>query len=142
MDNFDNSKLPRWLTAREKELWEPLLRIAAIVDEERGKTTLFDSLLALAEKSVKARGLSFETDELLEILELELDGEESMKIYPGELAKKLKDTLDRKVTSQQAGEKLRSLGIERYQRSKRGVVYEVKRAKLQDIRERYAVPPE
>ena len=142
MDNFDNSKLPRWLTAREKELWEPLLRIAAIVDEERGKTTLFDSLLALAEKSVKARGLSFETDELLEILESELDGEESMKIYPGELAKKLKDTLDRKVTSQQAGENLRSLGIERYQRSKRGVVYEVKRAKLQDIRERYAVPPE
>jgi len=99
-------------------------------------------LLALAEKSVKARGLSFKTDELLEILESELDGEESMKIYPGELAKKLKDTLDRKVTSQQAGEKLRSLGIERYQRSKRGVVYEVKRAKLQDIRERYAVPLE
>jgi len=141
--DFDNLKLPHWLAARDRELWGPLLQIATIVDDERrDKKNLFDSLLGLAKKSVKARGLSFETDELLEILESVLDGEESIKIRPGELVDRLKDILDRKITPQQIGEKLRSLGFERYTRNKRGVVYEVKQAKIQEIRDRYGVPPE
>jgi len=142
MDGFDPSRLPHWLTARDKELWEPLLRIAAVVDEESGKKNLFDDVLALAKKSVKAKGLSFETDEILEVLETELDGENSMKIRPGELVEELEESLNTKVSSQWVGDRLRTLGFKKCPRSKKGVVYEVNSAKIAEIRDKYSTPPD
>jgi hypothetical protein len=56
--------LPSCLRARDRELWSPLLAIAAITDEESG-LGLYTDILELAVDSVKEKGLSYEIEAIL-----------------------------------------------------------------------------
>src|SRR5262249_38709741 len=71
--------LPEWLTARDRELWLPVLWLGFSVDED-SDMGLFGDVLDLAHETVKSKGMNFETDILLSLLEEKLGDHESIQI--------------------------------------------------------------
>lgn len=143
---FDEANLPAWLRARDRELWSPLLQLASIVDAE-SSLSVFDDLLGLAEESVHEKGLSFEADAILGLLESMLNGHDVLRIHPVDLVPGLEESLNRKgkVSPEWVGSRLRSLGFKKDEdisRDRRGVIYKVSAEKLSEIRCRLIPPRE
>jgi len=143
LTGFDTGRLPGWLRARDRELWLPILTLAALADSESG-LGLFEDVLGLASESVQDRGLTFEAEAVVGLLESVLDGSKTLMVHPVDLVEDLEKSLKSKVvTPQWVAGRLRSLGFKKADppRDKKGVIYEVKAEKLSEVRCRYS-PPE
>ena len=135
-----NLPLPSWLNARERELWSPLLTVAAIADEE-SDLEVFDDVLGLAQELAKEKGLTFESEAILIWLEQKLatEKQDAIQVHPGDLCFDLGRGLNKFVTAEWIAGRLRSLGFKRSGRDAKGVVYEITSTKLLEIRGRHAV---
>jgi len=141
LQGLDEKSFPVWLRARDRELWSPILQMAQLVDGE-SDLGIFKDVLGLAHVSVGERGLTFEAEAVIGLLESKLDGCEELDIHPVDLAGELAESLSyKKITSEWVAGRLRSLGFKRTDRDRRGVIYKVKAEKLASIRCRYT-PPE
>ena len=140
--------LPSWLTARDRELWAPLLTLAEALDRETNRGALGE-VMELAKESAQDRGPTFETEAVLGVLEdllstgkdaiTDLIGQDAVCIHPVELAKNLKDALNREVSPERIASKLRALGFKKADppRDRQGVIYKIERERLEEIRTRY-----
>jgi len=141
--SLDTARLPIWLRARDRELWLPLLSLASLADGESG-LGLFEDVLGLASESVQERGLTFEAEAIVGLLESMLDGSDPLLVHPVDLVEGLKLSLDKKqIGPQWIAGRLRSLGFKKADphppRDNRGVIYEVKAGKLSEVRCRFAL---
>jgi len=103
---------------------------------------LFKDVLGLAHVSVGERGLTFEAEAVLGLLEEMLDGTGVLKLHPVDLAEELEASLNlKKISPEWIASRLRSFGFKKTGRDRKGVIYEVTAEKLSDIRCRYT-PPE
>jgi len=142
LTGLDTSRLPGWLRARDRELWLPLLSLAALVDDESG-LGLFGDVLGLASEAVQERGLTFEAETILGLLESMLDGKDTLRVHPVELVSELEKSLNRKeVSPKWVANKLRGLGFRKADppRDSAGIIYEVRAEKLAQLRCRYTPP--
>lgn len=142
LTSLDTERLPGWLRARDRELWSPLLSLASFADGESG-LGLFGDVLGLASESVQDKGLTFEAEAIVGLLESLLNTKDTLMVHPVDLVDGLGLSLDKKVGPQWIAGRLRSLGFKKADpsRDKTGVIYEVKAEKLSEVRCRYA-PPE
>jgi hypothetical protein len=132
--------LPAWLNSRARELWKPLLALAAVADAENGLAVTPD-LLALARRHVQDRDvLSAEAEALLAELGARLDGVDAVIVHPGDLTERLRERLGwkEKPTPQAVGGWLRRLGFERAGKDRDGAKYPVTARQLADVTARYA----
>jgi hypothetical protein len=132
--------LPRWLNGRARELWRPLLAIAALTDAGNGLTVTGD-LIALAQDHVDERsGASDEAEALLGELAGRVAGSESLIVRPGDLRETLRDRLgwQKPPSAHAVGSWLRRLGFPRGRKDRMGARYEVTRTRLQEVASRYA----
>jgi hypothetical protein len=84
--------LPDWLSGRARELWKPLLAVAAAAEDG----ALVPELLALAREHVADRdALSAEGDALLGTLSRRLGGRVTVVVRPSELVEELRTRLGR-----------------------------------------------
>lgn len=131
---------PDWLVARARELWKPLLAIAAVADQESGLEITRD-LLRLARDHVADReDLSDEGAALMEELTERLDGHGSTLIVrPGDIAESLQKRLGWKdrPTPRLVGSWLKRYGFSPMRRAKGGIPYEVTAEKLELMKVRY-----
>jgi hypothetical protein len=130
--------LPDWLVARARELWKPLLTIAAVVDQESGLETTRD-LLRLAREHVADReDLSDEGAALMDELTERLNGS-TLVVRPGDLAEPLQKRLGWKErpTPRLVGSWLKRYGFSSMRRDKGGIPYEVTAEKLELMKVRY-----
>lgn len=134
--------LPVWLRARDRELWQPILKLAAVVDEE-SSLGWYGEVEELAKGSVGDKGLTFDADAVLGALESVVGDKESEQIHPFELVEALETVLNRKgkVRPEWIAAKLRTFGFYKVDRDMKGALYEITKTKLDEIRCRYA-PPE
>ena len=130
--------LPAWLTARVRELWKPLLVIAALGDQEES-LGFMDQLLALAKAHAEEREpLSEEAMALIAILEETLGMASEVEITPGDLCGKLEQALKvKEVSAQKAGAILRRLGFVRADRRAGLSRYRITAEKLREVCNRY-----
>jgi hypothetical protein len=141
--------LPAWMTARNRELWAPLMAVASLVDQQ-SDLDISDDLLGLARESIAATGLSFEAENILAVLETRIDacyrGDPDtdmsnfdpisgiMRIHPERLREELEALLGRRLTAEWVATQLRALGFRRARRDKHGAVYEVSKTQIDAIR--------
>lgn len=129
---------PDWLVARARELWKPLLAIAAVADQESGLEITRD-LLRLARDHVADReDLSDEGAALMEELTERLDGS-TLVVRPGDIAESLQRRLGWKdrPTPRLVGSWLKRYGFSPMRRDKGGIPYEVTAEKLELMKVRY-----
>jgi hypothetical protein len=133
-------ELPGWLNGRDRELWRPLLTIAALIDKECNLDATKD-LLKLAMASVSEReGLTLESQEIIAIIEQRLTGE-WVEIRPAEIAPLLEERLrlkEKEISPQKVGYIMKRLGFTKLPRDREGMRYRVDRSRLADIQKRYA----
>jgi hypothetical protein len=127
---WETLKTPEWLMGRHRELYKPLLTVAALIEDE-GDATFMDDILRLAASESDERGApSREVEALADFLGQQLGSAESMTFRPGVLAGYLKQVLDAPdYSAEQAGNLLKRCGFERW-RDKSGTVYRVSRAEF------------
>ncbi len=134
------ANFPSWLRARDRELWAPLLQLASVVDRESG-LGVFADILDVAKESLQDKGLTFETEAILGLLESELVGMDTKNIHPVDLVEGLESALNKRgrVSPQWIAGRLRGLGFKKGDppRDNKGVIYEIHADKLSDIRCRY-----
>jgi len=138
---YQTVPLPTWLNGRARELWRPLLAVAAVADAENG-LQLGPDLQALAREHVQDRdGLSTEGETLLAALAERLRELESVTIRPGELTEDLRKRLGWREppTPHVVGAWLRRLGFRRTGKDRDGAKYEVTAERLQNLAVRYGV---
>lgn len=132
--------LPDWLRARDRELWFPLLLLAAYADRAENLGA-YDDVLGLASESMKERGLSFETEAIIGVLESKLDSQDVFSVHPVDLVPDLEGALARKgrVSPEWVAGRLRSLGFKKGSppRDRQGVIYEIDAKRLFEIKTRY-----
>lgn len=133
---LDSLPLPDWLTARDRELWLPVLWLASQIDNESG-LGVFEDVINLAQEIVKSKGMNFETEALLSLLEEKLGGESTLQVRPGELVHDLEERLNRKIRPEWVGHRLKSLGMGQKHRDNRGQIYEIDAERLVEFRARY-----
>ena len=105
--------LPAWMRARDRELWSPLLTLAKIADDE-SHLAIYGDVLGLARELIAGKGLTFESEAILGVLEDRLDalGVATSKIHPGDLCLRISQALKKKdITAEWIGGRLRSLGF-------------------------------
>lgn len=123
---------PDWLSGRYRELYVPLLSIAASADREGGAGMVTD-LLTLAQYELPQRtGRSFETEALMDVLRSMIAKTDPLAARPGHVAFLLEDGLGARVTPERVGQMLRRLGLERCRDSK-GTYYLVTSARLAEL---------
>lgn len=140
-ESYRTVALPDWLNGRARELWRPLLAVAALADEENG-LQLTPDLLALAREHVEDReGLSAEAEALLAVLTDRLGSEVSATIRPGDLTEDLRKRLAWREppTPHAVGGWLRRLGFRRTGKDREGARYEMRADQLADVRTRYGL---
>jgi hypothetical protein len=130
---------PAWLEGRHRELYAPLLTIAALADaqEDLGLT---NDLLTIAEGELDERGgVSQDGEALFQMLGKWLSAKEAMTVRPKDVADGLSMWLDTKVTPEQAGQLLQRYGFPRDTppRDKDGMRYRVSRAELSQVMGKY-----
>jgi len=138
LEGLNRMSFPHWLLARDRELWAPILQLASLLDDE-SDSRLFADVLGLAQESTKDRGMEFETEAVITILETRLDGQTSIKIHPGDILKELEGILNSKVHPVSVARKLRNLGFKSPGRDRAGVIYEIEASRLMEIKARYSL---
>ena len=139
---YESTALPSWLNGRARELWRPLLAVAAVVDVENGLALTAD-LHALAREHVEDRaGASAEAEALLAVLADQLGSAERLTVRPGDLREAIRDRLGwRDAPSPAAvGSWLRRLGFRRAGKDRQGARYEITASTLREIAARYRSP--
>jgi hypothetical protein len=143
---------PAWLRGRQRELYKPLLVLAALAAEE-GDDRFREEVteIAVSERGDRA-GLPPEGAALFASLEAKLPlGQDSVAVSPKELAKELREELEQAVetprpgdiTEEKAAGLLRRYGFPKQQpRTRSGVRYLVTRAQLLEQAERFGYPIE
>jgi hypothetical protein len=135
-------ELAQWLNARARELWKPLLVIAAIADAENG-LSLTPDLLALAREHVEdGNPLSTEGAALLAEVGDLLGGAESATVRPGALAESIGKRLGWRdaPTAEQIGGWLRRLGFRRTGRDRDGACYTITPEGFRTVADRFNLP--
>jgi hypothetical protein len=135
---YQKAELPTWLNARARELWKPLLAVAAVADSENGLKVTAD-LLALARDHVRDRDTTtVEAEALVAVLSDRLGLEEKATIRPGELTEELRKRLGWRdaPTPETVGRWLRRLGVPRGGRDRDGAFYRLTRDQLNTLRTR------
>ena len=116
-----------------------------MIDNE-SQLSIYDDILAVAKESATSKGLTFEADTILTVLENELGSEDEINIHPFELCEGLQKALNRKTVSPEwIATRLRRLGFKKNAekpRDERGVVYTITKAEIDQIRCRYETPEE
>jgi hypothetical protein len=136
-DAWEQLDLPEWLNGRSRELWGPLLALAALVVAEDPRLDLRPALLALARPDAEDRAeLPEVATAILTALEDKMDGADSTVIQPGDLADALKTALGYPVTPTVIGLRLKALGFTRDRSRKGGSFYRVTTDGIQAIRDR------
>lgn len=137
---YQTVALPAWLNARARELWKPLLAIAAVADGENGLQIMPD-LLALAREHIRDReGVSAEGEALLLVLTHQLAGASSLTIRPRDLREPLCERLGWRdaPSAETVGAWLRRFNFRRTGKDREGAKYEVTAERLRDLQRRYA----
>ncbi len=132
---------PPWLNGRVRELWRPLLAIAAVADRENG-IALTPDLLALAKEHVEDRDpLSIEGEAILGALSERIGLLEQVLIRPGDLREDLGKRLGWRdpPSPHQVGAWLRRFGFRREGKDRAGAKYEITGRQLQALGARYGV---
>ena len=140
MTGYQTTPVPDWLNARARELWHPLLAIAAVADLEVDSLRLTDDLLTLAREHVGDRNdLSQEAEALLDELAARLRDNTSIVVRPGELSESLRVRLGWRdtPTAQSVGDWLRRLGFRRGGKDREGARYPISTVQLADVTRRY-----
>jgi hypothetical protein len=137
---YETAPLPDWLNSRTRELWHPLLAIAAAADTELDGLDLTSDLLALAQEHVEDRDdLSAEAEALLDELTVRLGDCASMMIRPGELREPLRARLgwNGSPSPNAVGAWLRRLGFRREGKDRDGARYVVTAEQLRQVTNRH-----
>lgn len=140
--------IPDWLNARDRELWFSLVLLADQVDKWELKEfatsdrRVLEKTLGLAQESVKDRGLDFDTEIYLDILEDRLDGEMEILLHPKDLVGVLENEQGKKISPKFIGLKLgkKGLGFEQAGKDRGGNLYKITAERIRLIRERYGTP--
>ena len=124
--------LPDWLVGRHRELYGPVLSVAALADRDGG-LGLTSDLSAIAEHELPHRsGRSFESEAVLTLLREQLAKQDPYQARPGEVALLLEGKLGHRVTAEKAGHMLRRLGFERM-RDAKGSYYLVTSDRINEV---------
>ena len=137
---YPTVSLPPWLKGRARELWKPLLVIAAIADAENGLALTAD-LLALARDHVNDRaGASAEGEALLGLLAERLGTAASLTVRPGDLRDDLRLRMGWRdaPSAETVAACLRRLGFSRSGKDRQGARYDVTAEQFRGIATRYA----
>lgn len=142
-DEYRVVTLPDWLNGRARELWKPLLALAAIADRENGLSRTAAELLALAREHVADRpGVTAEGEALLAVLKEAVGEAEATIVRPGALRELLRARLGWKdaPSAETVAAWLRRLGVAKGKplRDREGARYEVTAKQLADLAARYA----
>jgi hypothetical protein len=140
-DEYVRISLPEWLNARARELWKPLLTIAALADRGNGLKATTD-LLALAKEHVENRdGVSDEAEALLTLIAGRIPPAGEVVIRPGDFLEGLRQRLGWRdaPTPHAVGAWLRRLGIPRKGKDRDGAKYGIDAKRLDDLRARYGL---
>lgn len=137
---YATALLPTWLNGRARELWRPLLALAAVADRDNGATVTPD-ILALAREHVEDRaGASDEAEALLLELAARIGVAERVTVRPGELCDALQRRLGWRepLSPHLVGSWLRRLGFRPGRKDREGARYEVRADRLREVATRYA----
>jgi hypothetical protein len=138
-DGYGAVTLPAWLNGRARELWKPLLAVAAVADRENG-LALTPDLLALAREHVNDRpGATPEAEALLAALTEALGNADAATVHPGELREGLRLRLGWRdaPSAETIAALLRRLGFRRTGKDRDGARYEIRADQLRAVTERY-----
>jgi len=128
----DSLGLPDWLNGRHRELYLPLLVVAALAEKE-GCSGVTDALLAIAAKECEDRsGPSLELEAILRILTEQLGGSDQGKIRPMQLANRMERETGVRWSAERAGQALRRLGFVRV-RDRDGSAYVITRDRVTEL---------
>lgn len=136
---YQTVALPSWLNARARELWKPLLAVAAVADRENG-LALTPDLLALAREHVNDRpGATPEAEALLAVLTEVLGDADAATVRPGELREDLRLRLGWKdaPNAEAVAAWLRRLLFRRTGKDRAGARYEIHADQLRAVTARY-----
>ena len=134
-----STPIPPWLNGRARELWKPLLAVAAVADAEDGLALTVD-LHALAREHVEDReGASTEAEALLALLADQLGSTDRLTVRPGDLREALRDRLGWRdsPSAEAVGSWLRRLGFRRSTKDRQRARYEIARSTLHEVAARY-----
>jgi hypothetical protein len=134
--------LPAWLTGRAREVWGPLLAIAAAADAFSLGTEFQDTLLSLAEIDTKQRPtVSEEGRAVLLILAKMLGNKPSVEVRPGELGPEIKAAMgwEHSVSAERASQQLRRFAFPPLGKDREGARYEVTKESLAKAANAYGV---
>jgi len=135
--SWEKLDLPTWLNGRTRELWGPLLALAALVFAEDSRLDLRPALLAVARPDAEDRAeLPEVAAAILAAIEDKLAGADSTTMQPGDLADPLKVALGYPVTPTVIGLRLKALGFKRDRGRKGGSFYTVSEDDIQAIMDR------
>ena len=139
-ETYRTLALPDWLMGRERQLWRPLLAVAALADREAPDLGLVADLLTLAREQGEERaGLSDEAEALVAVLAEMMNGAAEIVVSPGDLCEPLKAALrmERPPSPQRVGRWMKRLGFPPAPRSAGGKRRLVTADALADLRRRY-----
>ncbi len=140
MAAYETASLPEWLNSRARELWHPLLALAAVADAEPDSLALTEDLLAVAKEHVADRDdLSAEAEALLDELTVRLGDGASVVVRPGELREPLRDRLGSReaLGAHAVGTLLRRLSFSRDGKDRDGARYVITADQLREVMIRY-----
>src|SRR5207245_1590296 len=131
--HYASLNLPEWLNGRARELWKPLLAVAALADSDPDGLSITTDLYKIARDHVTQRpGLSAEAEALLGVLVQRLrsdarPGDAAITVRPGDLREPLRVQLGwpNAPNAEVVGSLLRRLGFERLLKDRDGARYKV-----------------
>lgn len=137
---FQSIQLPDWLNARERELWQPLLALASLVEDEGGGLAqgVCNLNLPTLLENVARQGIRnktpFSEGALAVFVKLKerLGSKNSVDIYPADIPYSLVRQLGYEPRVEKVGLWLKELGAEK-SRTRRGSKYTVTRALIERI---------
>lgn len=138
-ESYQTVALPSWLNSRARELWKPLLAVAALADRDNGFSVTPD-LLTLARAHVKDReSVSAEAEALLAVLTERLGEAERVVVRPRDLREPLRERLGWRdaPTPELVGTWLRRLDFRRAGKDRLGAKYEIGADQLHAVTVRY-----
>jgi len=126
-----------WLQGRHRELYKPLLALAAVAAQE-GDASFQDDLIAAANTELQDRpGLPPEGFALFAALDEALGTSSETRIYPNDIANAMRSHLEQPpemarsgdMTGQRVGPMLQRYGFPKLPRDRRGIPYRITRAR-------------